>query len=183
MNKRNRLHIGKSQRFRILSRDGFQCRYCGAKAGFWTELEIDHVMPVSKGGTNHGENLITACERCNRGKGAKIVSAKKPHVVADDYRRDLIAQQLEAAQTAVAARENDELNQMVVNYWCDRRGTKSVHAPTIKVVIAYVKEFGARVVFPWINLAVQRFPYYYDDTRLGKYISGIRRIELNKNDW
>jgi hypothetical protein len=31
-------------------------------------LEVDHILPVSKGGDNSSDNLITACYDCNRGK-------------------------------------------------------------------------------------------------------------------
>ena len=54
-------------RFEILRRDGFTCQYCG-KTGTEKELEIDHVVPFSKGGTNDEGNLITSCFDCNRGK-------------------------------------------------------------------------------------------------------------------
>lgn len=55
------------QRFRILERDGFRCRYCGARAPD-VDLEVDHVVSVNAGGSNADTNLITACFRCNRGK-------------------------------------------------------------------------------------------------------------------
>ena len=54
-------------RFKILERDNFACRYCGAKAPE-VRLEIDHIKPQSKNGPDDIENLITACERCNSGK-------------------------------------------------------------------------------------------------------------------
>ena len=43
------------------------CQYCG-KSSPEVVLEVDHVTPVSKGGTNEFENLITSCRECNRGK-------------------------------------------------------------------------------------------------------------------
>lgn len=35
-------------------------------------LEVDHIVPVSKGGLSEPENLQTLCWRCNRAKGAKM---------------------------------------------------------------------------------------------------------------
>ena len=35
-------------------------------------LEVDHILPVSKGGLSEPENLQTLCWRCNRTKGAKM---------------------------------------------------------------------------------------------------------------
>ena len=36
------------------------------------ELEVDHKIPVSRGGTDDEKNLITKCFNCNRGKGDLI---------------------------------------------------------------------------------------------------------------
>lgn len=65
-----RRSIRDGLRFRVLKRDRFRCRYCGAH-GSEVELHIDHVQPVSAGGTNHPSNLVTACRRCNLGKHAE----------------------------------------------------------------------------------------------------------------
>lgn len=59
--------IGPKLRFAILQRDGFRCRYCGTPAAT-AELQVDHVVPVAKGGTNDPANLVTACWLCNIGK-------------------------------------------------------------------------------------------------------------------
>ena len=47
------------------------CQYCGA-AGPKVELEVDHKIPVSRGGTDDIDNLTTACFKCNRGKGVSV---------------------------------------------------------------------------------------------------------------
>lgn len=57
-------------RFQVLERDGFRCRYCGLEASE-AQLHVDHVVPVSKGGTHGLENLVASCERCNLGKGGR----------------------------------------------------------------------------------------------------------------
>lgn len=62
-----RRSIGDGLRFRVLKRDRFRCRYCGAH-GSEVELQIDHVQPVIAGGSNHPRNLVTSCRRCNLGK-------------------------------------------------------------------------------------------------------------------
>lgn len=54
-------------RFDILARDNFTCRYCGRSAPD-VALNVDHVFPVAKGGTNDPDNLVTACFECNNGK-------------------------------------------------------------------------------------------------------------------
>jgi 5-methylcytosine-specific restriction endonuclease McrA len=54
-------------RFTVLQRDGFRCRYCGQGAPL-VALEVDHVVPVSAGGSDEIANLVTACTSCNSGK-------------------------------------------------------------------------------------------------------------------
>ena len=66
-----RKNISAGLRYKILKRDNFTCQYCGRSAPKVT-LEIEHLNPVAKGGTNEPYNLITSCEECNRGKGTDI---------------------------------------------------------------------------------------------------------------
>jgi 5-methylcytosine-specific restriction endonuclease McrA len=54
-------------RYTIFERDNFTCQYCGRKAPE-VALEVDHVVPVSKGGTDDPSNLQTACRECNSQK-------------------------------------------------------------------------------------------------------------------
>lgn len=54
----------------VLERDGWRCVYCGV-AG--VPLELDHVIPKSRGGEHSLENLVAACKPCNSSKGAKTV--------------------------------------------------------------------------------------------------------------
>lgn len=58
----------------IKERDGYTCKYCGASVSKEPNLllEIDHIIPVSKGGLTKEDNLQTLCWRCNRSKGAKV---------------------------------------------------------------------------------------------------------------
>lgn len=69
--KRTKREISERLRFRILVRDGFACRACGASPlkTLGTELHVDHVIPWSKGGETVENNLETKCSRCNLGKG------------------------------------------------------------------------------------------------------------------
>jgi hypothetical protein len=64
--------ITRKLRFEILSRDGFQCRYCGKRATE-KELHVDHVFPRSMGGGDEEFNLVAACHECNFGKRAAVI--------------------------------------------------------------------------------------------------------------
>lgn len=54
----------------VFERDNFTCSYCGEIGGI---LEIDHIHPISKGGSNELDNLTTSCRKCNRQKKDKTV--------------------------------------------------------------------------------------------------------------
>ncbi|TNC21251.1 HNH endonuclease [Georgenia sp. 311] len=63
-------------RSHIKQRDNYTCLNCGVS--IYAEphllLEVDHIVPVSKGGLSVPENLQTLCWKCNRTKGARIVA-------------------------------------------------------------------------------------------------------------
>ena len=104
-----RVALSKKQRFNVFKRDCFACQYCGATPP-GTVLEVDHIHPVSQGGKNVIDNLITACFDCNRGKGAGLLSSV-PESVAD---RALIVaekmEQLKAYEKLLKSKQKAEEN-------------------------------------------------------------------------
>ena len=67
--KQLRKRLTNAAKEKILIRDKFECQYCGSKEF----LEIDHIIPLSKGGNNEEENLVTSCHRCNHLKADKSI--------------------------------------------------------------------------------------------------------------
>jgi len=65
--------LSPRQRFRIFERDLFTCRYCGRRPPE-VVLEVDHIFPRSRGGSDAEGNLCTACRDCNAGKAAQPVT-------------------------------------------------------------------------------------------------------------
>lgn len=65
--------IAAGLRMQVLQQDNFRCRICGASADEGARLEVDHIVPVSRGGTNDRNNLQTLCEKCNVGKSNHIL--------------------------------------------------------------------------------------------------------------
>lgn len=66
MRRRRRRVWTEEERQFILARDGWACVRCGARE----ELQIDHVIPFSRGGACSVENAAVLCGPCNRAKGA-----------------------------------------------------------------------------------------------------------------
>ncbi|HVY49894.1 MAG TPA: HNH endonuclease [Minicystis sp.] len=87
------LHLRRYERMRrpsirltrrnLMLRDTHQCQYCGRTPPV-RDLNIDHVLPRSRGGEDTWENLVTACRTCNLRKGwrtpdeAKMSLLRKP---------------------------------------------------------------------------------------------------------
>ncbi len=72
--KSERKSLSKTTRFEVFKRDVFTCQYCGRNPPVVT-LELDHINPVSNGGNDDFENLVTSCFDCNRGKGSRLLSS------------------------------------------------------------------------------------------------------------
>jgi 5-methylcytosine-specific restriction endonuclease McrA len=68
--------IPSDVRWTVFRRDRYRCRFCGSHH----DLTIDHIYPVSRGGTNELTNLQTLCRRCNSSKGASVPVFASPGV-------------------------------------------------------------------------------------------------------
>jgi len=69
---------------RLFERDNNLCLYCGVE--FSPELLTrDHVHPVSKGGLDIWENVVTACRPCNHAKGNRTLSQLGMKLLAIPY--------------------------------------------------------------------------------------------------
>ncbi len=66
--EQQRATMSDKLRYTVLCRDKFKCQLCGSSQQDGVKLEVDHIVPVSKGGRTELDNLQTLCERCNRGK-------------------------------------------------------------------------------------------------------------------
>ena len=71
----------------ILERDDYKCRYCGVgvrcdvDALAPNKATIDHIVPLSAGGSNKESNLVTACWQCNESKGKTLLLATQKGVL------------------------------------------------------------------------------------------------------
>lgn len=101
-----RKQIPKSVRFEVFKRDKFTCQYCGESAPN-VILEIDHIVPVAKGGSNEVINLITSCRDCNRGKTDKKLDDNST-VMVQKKQLDAIQERREQLEMMVKWRQSLE---------------------------------------------------------------------------
>lgn len=82
--KEQRRLMSRALRKQIMERDNYTCQICGKYMPDEVDIEIDHILPVSKGGLTEPNNLQVLCGDCNRHKGAKIL----PYVQVYNQKRN-----------------------------------------------------------------------------------------------
>jgi len=73
--------VGYEVREYLLNKWNRKCAYCGAEK---VPLQVEHIHPKAKGGSNRISNLCLACDPCNKKKGIQDIEqflAKKPDVL------------------------------------------------------------------------------------------------------
>lgn len=156
MAKHQRKPVTKKTRFEVFKRDGFKCQYCGRSAPD-VVLEVDHIIPVCKGGDNDLLNLVTACFDCNRGKTSKslddstVVSKQMVQLQDLNTRRE----QLEMLADWRQGLQNIEAQKvdMVVKEICSKFGivNPDVKQQTISVITNWVKKYEMVELFDAID--------------------------------
>lgn len=155
--------IKKSVRFEVFKRDKFTCQYCGAQAPD-AILHVDHIHPVSEGGTDDPLNLVTACRDCNLGKGAKLLAddtaTKKRKKMLDELqdRREQLEMLFEWQRSLIDL-ESEEVEQLkkiwhdlVPGYVINEHGTRQIRQ--------WRKKFSTVEIIEAIRSAVEGYLRY-----------------------
>jgi hypothetical protein len=114
------MSISAKLRFEVFNRDNFTCRYCGRKTPE-VILELDHVIPLSKGRTGDLDNLTTSCFECNRGKGKSLLDTV---LIDKDIHNETILlaeKELQLAEynflkNKIRTRENKEIEELNLHF-------------------------------------------------------------------
>lgn len=163
--------ISKKMRFDVFKRDGFACQYCGATPPS-AILEIDHIHPVSHGGKNKTDNLITACFDCNRGKGAGLLSTV-PEAISDravmmkeklDQMRGF--QRLINSQRKMEDQQIDDVESAFRVHFSEYSFSEKFR----QSVRLFLQKLPPNLVVNYMHLACTRIPRQNDAT---KYFCGI----------
>lgn len=108
-----------ASRKNIFTRDGFKCLYCGAH-GSKIVLELEHIIPKSKGGDSSWSNICAACHDCNQ---------KKRDRTPEEAGMSLIHRPLPASiHTArfVLKQLGAEVNEWSPYLWADSKGEQKL---------------------------------------------------------
>lgn len=68
-----RSYIPRQIRLSVLKECGHKCAHCGAPLFFSTNMTMEHVIPLHKGGSNEADNLVVLCEACNKDKNNDVI--------------------------------------------------------------------------------------------------------------
>ena len=165
----------KSKRFKVFHRDSFKCRYCGRDAQE-TTLEVDHIIPRSRGGGDDLENLATSCVDCNRGKSATPLEMPPVEDPMAGLERAQEMRELEATAEQLkqlrAARE--ALVESVLETLCSTFDRERWGYNNLGTLVKYCDEHGADLFFQWVNTACHALGQDADEDRIGRFISGCR---------
>lgn len=151
--------LPKSVRFEVFKRDKFTCQYCGESAPN-VILEVDHIVPVSKGGTDEIMNLVTSCRECNRGKaGRKLndssaVMVQKKQMDAMQERREQLEMMVQWRQSLdeeieVEIDAIDALLQSNTKWGVSDEGRRKIRR--------LLREFGFNEVYTACEIAIDKY--------------------------
>lgn len=103
-------------RYEILRRDNFSCTYCGQMAPE-VKLHVDHVLPVALGGATEPNNLATACQECNSGKGSTNPDSPTVEAVEAKNLRWRAAVALAAQESTQRSPEVTKAIEGIIDLW------------------------------------------------------------------
>jgi hypothetical protein len=111
------MSVSLKLRFEVFKRDNFTCQYCGRKTPE-VILELEHVIPLVKGGTDDFDNLTTSCFECNRGKGKNLLdTVLKDKDIHDETillaEREFQLAEYNHLKKKIRERENKEIEELI----------------------------------------------------------------------
>jgi DnaD/phage-associated family protein len=153
--------ISNSLRFEIFQRDQHTCQCCGRQAPE-VELEIDHLIPVARGGTDDFENLLTSCRECNSGKSAKLIERFTKGHTKEEWRQRIREKRSERLGERRAEAED------AIHYWAECRSARTVSDYDADAIYRFVETHNPT----WIKAAI-RIATRQQRNNYAKYVAGI----------
>jgi hypothetical protein len=157
------MSLSKRTRFEVFKRDKFTCQYCGKKAPDIV-LQVDHIEPKAKGGTDDLVNLVTACDGCNAGKSDIRLSDDSAIVRQRDQleklqeRQEQIEMMLEWHKTLVAI--DGQAIDRIEEYWCDIADWYSLTEHGKQNAARWIRKYGLAEVLTAMRIASETYFRY-----------------------
>lgn len=181
-------------RFEVFKRDNFTCQYCGCKTPE-VILELEHIIPLSKGGTDDLDNLTTSCFECNRGKGASLLDTiLKDKDIHDETillaEREFQLAEYNHMKKKIRDRESKEIEELK-NYFADQfrdneRGYAVREFPDT-IIRQCLKTMSYIDIFELIDIAVnitsRDSKGDYHTVAAAKYLTAILRNKLREKKY
>lgn len=178
--------ISKKIRFEVFKRDKFTCQYCGRTIPD-VILHVDHIKPVAKGGKNDILNLVTSCQDCNLGKGARelsdvsIVKKQQKRIEELAEKNEQLEMFLEWRKDLqdIEQREVDAVDELIssISEWSANENGR-------RIIKRLIKEFSLMSVLEGAEIAFNQ--YYKGTSESWNYafdrIGGICKNKTNGQD-
>ncbi len=163
MGETSRRSLSKKIRFEVFKRDSFTCQYCGRKAPE-VILEVDHIVPVSKGGTDDLLNLITSCRECNAGKSNRelsdgtVLEKRRRQLEELQERREQIEMMLQWQRELLALEQ--QTVEEVAAFWADLVYPYHLTEKGMRGLRNLIKQFGVSEVLEAMRIATEQYIEY-----------------------
>lgn len=165
--------ISTKTRFEVFKRDGFVCQYCGAHPP-QAILHVDHIVPVIEGGDNDPSNLVTACDKCNLGKGPRSLTAipeslknKAARIAESEAQLRGYHEMMEAARSRREVDAWRVADVFIKHYSKD----DSIRRDWLQSIRTFVDKLGVYECLDAIERAITKQPY--NDAHCFRYFCGI----------
>jgi hypothetical protein len=187
--------LSKKMRFEVFKRDSFKCQYCGKSAPD-VVLEVDHIVPKSKGGTDDILNLITSCFDCNRGKTDKTLDDETVLKKQMTQMEELNEKRIQIEMLAEWYKELRELDEkqvdLIEDVWKQITNTE-FNLSQRDEIKKLVKRYGFEMVLECVPIALDKYLRKEKngtpiETSFQDAFEGIKRIiigkrRFEKNPW
>ena len=183
-----RITLSKKLRFEVFKRDSFTCQYCGKKVPDIV-LHIDHISPVSKGGTNDITNLITSCVDCNLGKSDNtlddnsVVVKKRRQLELLQEKREQIEMMYEW-QNSLSQMDDESLAKLTEYIEGKMLHSFSLNETGKNNLKKLIKKFPLQIILESVDDAALTYLKFADDTptkeSVEDFIQKIPRIVIVK---
>ena len=156
----DRLAIPKKTRFEVFKRDAFTCQYCEQKSPD-VLLVIDHLEPVSKGGTNDILNLITSCRDCNAGKSDRrladttVLDRQRQQLEELQERKDQIEMRFQWQKGLLGL--DDQVVAQLSDFWSELVPGYSLNNNGIKGLKQFKRKFELNEIMSAMKIAAEQY--------------------------